>query len=188
VTDPRRPPDEAWREAAESGTRLLEGRQEVVRPSGAGGQTESAVPAHASSLRSVAISRSLHAELLAWALACRPNEACGLLAGDRPVASGGRATRFLALRNAAESPYRYLMDPQEQLGAMLDLDEGDEVVWGIFHSHVASSAEPSVTDLGLAFYADSLYLICSLADREPHVRAWTLSDGQANEVLLRIAD
>ncbi len=186
MTDPRRPPDEAWREAAESGTRLLEGRQEVVRPSGAGGQTESAVPAHASSLRSVAISRSLHAELLAWALACRPNEACGLLAGDRPAASGGRATRFLALRNAAESPYRYLMDPQEQLGAMLDLDEGDEVVWGIFHSHVASPAAPSATDIGLAFYPDSLYVICSLASDPPGIRAWSIREGDVAEVLLQV--
>lgn len=174
MTDQRRPADDPWREAAESGSRLRAGQP-------AAADTE-AQP------REVAIAASLYAELLAWALACRPNEACGLLAGDRAASSGGRATRFLPLRNAAESPYRYLIDPQEQLRAMLELDDRDEVVWGIFHSHVASRAEPSVTDLGLAFYPDSLYLICSLAGEEPHVRAWTLTDGRATEVALRVAD
>jgi proteasome lid subunit RPN8/RPN11 len=128
----------------------------------------------------------VHDQSVSWAQGARPNEACGLLAGDRPASAGGAATRFLPLRNAAESPYRYLIDPQEQLRAMLDLDDRDEVVWGIFHSHVASPAEPSVTDLGLAFYPDSLYLICSLAEEAPHVRAWTLAGGQATEVELRV--
>ena len=44
----------------------------------------------------------------------------------------------------------------------------------------------TVTDLGLAFYPDSLYLICSLAGEEPHIRAWTLAGGQATEVPLRV--
>ncbi len=161
------PPDDAWREAAAAGAR-----------SRVGGGTYAA--------REAALSSTLHAELLAWAEACRPNEACGLLAGDQPASVGGSARRFLPLRNAAASPYRYLIDPQEQLAAMLAMDDRDEVVWGIFHSHVASPAEPSVTDLGLAFYPDSLYLICSLAGDAPHVRAWTLAGGQATEVPLRI--
>jgi proteasome lid subunit RPN8/RPN11 len=169
VSERERPPDEAWREAAATGARSRD-RGQV---DGVG-------------KRDVTLSPTLHAEMLAWAEACRPNEACGLLAGDQPASVGGRATRFLPLRNAAESPYRYLIDPQEQFTAMLELDDRDEVVWGIFHSHVASPAEPSVTDLGLAFYPDSLYLICSLAEEAPHVRAWTLAGGQATEVELRV--
>ena len=46
---------------------------------------------------------------------------------------------------------------------MLAIDDADEVVWGIFHSHVASPPEPSMTDVGLAAYPDALYLIGSLA-------------------------
>lgn len=69
---------------------------------------------------------------------------------------------------------------------MLDLEDRDEVVWGIFHSHVASPAEPSVTDLGLAFYPDSLYLICSLVGEVPHVRAWTLAGRLVTEVPFRV--
>lgn len=171
MTDQARPPDDAWREAAEAGTR----RRETDRVGFAG-------------MHEAPLAGPLHLQLLTWAEACRPNEACGLLAGDGPPVAGGRATRFIPLRNAAQSPYRYLIDPQEQLTTMLELDDRDEVVWGIFHSHVASPAEPSVTDLGLAFYPESLYLICSLAGDDPHVRAWTLAGGQAAEVPLRIVE
>ena len=51
---------------------------------------------------------------------------------------------------------------------------------------------PSPTDLGLAFYPDSLYLLVSLdvdeADPEtgePGVRAWRIVDGASHEVMLR---
>jgi len=69
---------------------------------------------------------------------------------------------------------------------MLDLDDRGEEVWGIVHSHVASPAVPSVTDIGLAFYPESLYLVCSLAGAEPELRAWTIRDGAASEVGLVI--
>ena len=70
---------------------------------------------------------------------------------------------------------------------MLAIDDADEVVWGIFHSHVASPAEPSVTDIGLAFYPEALYLICSLADADaPHIRAWSIRDGRPTEVPLAV--
>ncbi len=114
----------------------------------------------------------------------RPNEACGLLAGTAPALEGGTATRFLPLTNAAASPYRYLIDPDEQLRAMLDIDDADEMVWGIVHSHVMSPAVPSDTDVGLAAYPDALYLICSLATPEPHIRAWSIRDGAVAEVTI----
>jgi proteasome lid subunit RPN8/RPN11 len=133
------------------------------------------------------LSAELHAELVAWARAGVPNEACGILAGDHSAYEGGRAVGFHPLTNAEASPFLYRIDPVEQLHAMLAIDDADEVVWGIFHSHVASPAEPSVTDIGLAFYPDALYLICSLADpAAPHVRAWSIRDGAVAEVGLRV--
>nr|MBA2557471.1 M67 family metallopeptidase [Chloroflexota bacterium] len=116
-----------------------------------------------------------------------PNEACGVLAGDLSAREGGRPVRFHGLRNAADSPYRYEIDAQEQLDTQLAIEDAGEVVWGIFHSHVATPAEPSPTDVGLAFYPDSLYLICSLADEvAPEVRAWTIRDGVVAEVPLAV--
>jgi proteasome lid subunit RPN8/RPN11 len=133
------------------------------------------------------LSADLHAELVAWAQAGVPNEACGILAGDLSAFESGRASSFHPLTNAEASPFLYRIDPGEQLRAMLAIDDADEVVWGIFHSHVASPAEPSVTDIGLAFYPDALYLICSLADPEaPHVRAWSIRDRRVTEVPLQV--
>ncbi len=116
-----------------------------------------------------------------------PNEACGILVSDRYWGEGGAALRWVSLRNAAESPYRYMIDAQEQLAVWTELDDADEVVWAIVHSHVASPARPSQTDIGLAFYPDSLYVVCSFTDTDnPDARAWSIVDGVVSEVALLV--
>ncbi|CAN5743045.1 hypothetical protein BH23CHL7_BH23CHL7_04000 [soil metagenome] len=115
-----------------------------------------------------------------------PNETVGLLVGPAYAADRGTPTRYRRMTNAAASPYRYLLDSDEQLRVMLEIDDADEVVWGIVHSHVASPAVPSVTDVGLAYYPDSLYLVCSLAEPQPVVRAWIIRDGEVDEVALAV--
>ncbi len=140
--------------------------------------------------------RELYLELIDWARDGYPNEACGILSAERAHAEGGRPDRFHAMANAAASPSRYLMDSAEQLRVLLELDDADRVVWGIFHSHVRSPAEPSPTDVRLAAFPDgqptfpgALYLICSLADMDaPTIRAWSILDGQALEVPIELAD
>ena len=117
-----------------------------------------------------------------------PNEACGLLAASAYAADGGAPSRYIPMRNAAESPYRYMIDPEEQLKVWMELEDNGEVPWGIVHSHVASPAVPSATDVGLAFFPDSLYLVCSLADADrPTVRAWSILDGTVTEVPLAVS-
>ena len=118
-----------------------------------------------------------------------PNEACGLVVGDRPAADGGRAIRWVPTRNRAASPYRYEIDPDDLLRLTIETDDADEVFWAIVHSHVASPARPSPTDIGLAFYPDALYVLVSLhpdeADPvtgEPGIRAWRILDGAVYEV------
>ncbi len=114
-----------------------------------------------------------------------PNEACGILVSDKYWGAGGTALRWVGLRNAADSPYRYMIDAQEQLTVWMELDDADEVVWAIVHSHVASPARPSQTDIGLANYPDSLYVVCSLIDFDhPDVTAWSIVDGVLSEVPL----
>ena len=116
-----------------------------------------------------------------------PNEACGILVSDRYWSDGGAAVRWVGLRNSAESPYRYIIDPQEQLKVWMELDDADEVVWAIVHSHVASPARPSQTDIGLAYYPDSLYVVVSLTEMaQPEVRAWSIVDDVVTEVTLLV--
>jgi len=138
--------------------------------------------------RPASLPAALGDELVAWARAGYPNEAWGIVAGTAPHEAGGAPLRFHPMTNAAASPYRYKDDPQEQLQVVLALDDAGETVWGIFHSHVRSPAEPSPTDVSLAYYPDALYLIGSLADMAaPIIRAWSIRDGAVAEVPLEVA-
>jgi proteasome lid subunit RPN8/RPN11 len=121
-----------------------------------------------------------------------PNEMCGLIIGDRPAGEGGRALRFEPTRNKAASPYRYEIDPDDLLRLTIATDDHEEAFWGIVHSHTHTPAVPSPTDIGLAFYPESLYLLVSLADDQadaetgqPGVRAWRIVDGVIGEVPIR---
>jgi [CysO sulfur-carrier protein]-S-L-cysteine hydrolase len=115
-----------------------------------------------------------------------PNEACGLVIGDGPAASGGQALRFEPARNKAASPYRYEIHPDDLLRLTIATDDADEVFWAIVHSHVRSPAYPSPTDVGLAFYPDALYLLVSLAEDEPALGAFRIVDGAIHPVELLV--
>ena len=160
------------------------------RGSGPGQAPELAHPGPARATLPVEIRRAL----VAHARADFPNEACGLIAGTAPAASGGLATRWHAARNRAASPLRYEVHPDDLLSAALSIDDSGEVIWGIVHSHVRSPARPSPTDVGLAFYPDALYLLVSLdaAETDPvtgaaSIRAWRIVDGRVFEVGLDTA-
>jgi proteasome lid subunit RPN8/RPN11 len=71
-------------------------------------------------------------------------------------------------------------------------DDADEAFWAIVHSHTHTPAVPSPTDIGLAFYPESLYILVSLDDEEtdpetgePSLRAWRIVDGEVAEVELQ---
>src|SRR3954463_5812295 len=120
-----------------------------------------------------------------------PNEACGLIVGERPSALGGRALRFEPPRNAAASPYRYEIHPEDLYRLTIATDDADQIFWGIVHSHTHTPAVPSPTDIGLAFYPESLYILVSLSDDEAgpegeaSLRAWRIIDGEVFEVEIR---
>ncbi len=133
----------------------------------------------------------LRAEIIEHARREEPNEACGIIVGSATPADGGLALRFVPTQNAANSPYRYEIDSIELLAVILEVERNDEEIWAIVHSHTMSPARPSPTDIGLAFYPDSLYLLVSLAQSEadpatgePGIRAWRIVDGEVFEVEL----
>jgi proteasome lid subunit RPN8/RPN11 len=140
----------------------------------------------------VSLPAAIRDEIVEHARAELPNEACGIVVGDRPAADGGTATRWVPLRNPLASPYRYAIDPADLLRLTIEADDADEVFWAIVHSHVASPARPSPTDLRESHYPDSLYLLLSLdpleaaADATPSLRAWRIANGCVHEVELTI--
>jgi proteasome lid subunit RPN8/RPN11 len=159
----------SWQRAADSGA-AARGHATADRAPGA--------------ITTAVLPEALSGEVIDWLRGALPNDGCGLLVAERTAMEGGVPTHFVGMRNAAASPYRYLMDPAEQLRVMLEIDDADEVVWAIVHSHVASGARPSETDVGLAAYPEALYLLCSFASEPPELRAWTIVGGAVDEVPL----
>jgi [CysO sulfur-carrier protein]-S-L-cysteine hydrolase len=103
-----------------------------------------------------------------------PNECCGYVR-----ASDGVVEDVVRAENSRRSPYGFALDSKSLFATNELDDEGYEV--GIYHSHPKSPAEPSQTDINLAHYPHWTYLIVSLADEQPSVRAWRIAEGQVSE-------
>jgi proteasome lid subunit RPN8/RPN11 len=111
------------------------------------------------------------------ARAATPSECCGLLVG-----SGRAVTAALPARNLAESPTRFLIDPQDHINAIRDARVRGLEVLGFYHSHPHSPPVPSETDRAEAGYPNHLYLIASLASEPPEIRLFRFSDGNFLDV------
>jgi proteasome lid subunit RPN8/RPN11 len=127
------------------------------------------------------IARALYEQMVEHALAEAPNECCGMIASR-----GGEAVEVHRMRNAAASPLKYVMDPQEQLRVQMAIEDAGMDLGAIYHSHTRSEPKPSQTDINLAFYPESLYVIVGVAGEAPDVRAFTIRDGEVREAELAV--
>ena len=127
------------------------------------------------------IAPGLYEELIEHARSEAPNECCGMIA-----AKEGQAVRVYRAENAAASPLRYEIDGAEQLRIYNEIDEAGLELGAIYHSHTRTEPYPSQTDISLAFYPDSLYVIVGVAGAEPEVRAFSIRDGQVAEAELDV--
>lgn len=118
-------------------------------------------------------------EMIAHAREDAPNECCGLVA-----ATGGEATTVHRAINAAASPLRYEIDSKDFLRIYKLIEDADEEIGAIYHSHTRSAAYPSQTDINLALWPDAIYIIVSLAGGEQDVKAFRIVDRQVTEVQL----
>lgn len=128
------------------------------------------------------IPRRIYDEMVEHAREDAPNECCGLIGGRN-----GEAVTLYRAANAEASPLRYNLDPQDQFRIMSEMDDKGEELAAIYHSHTASAAYPSQTDINLATYPDAIYLIVSLADGEETLRGFHIRDGKVSETELEIA-
>jgi [CysO sulfur-carrier protein]-S-L-cysteine hydrolase len=116
-------------------------------------------------------------EIVEQALREFPNEACGLIAGEDDV-----PVRVYPMTNANASSDTYRFDGREQFKVFDEVEERGWDIWAIYHSHTHSEAYPSETDIKLAFYPDSRYLLLSVADREqPVLRSFFIREGKVEE-------
>jgi proteasome lid subunit RPN8/RPN11 len=125
-------------------------------------------------------------EMVKHALEEDPNECCGILAGK-----SDQVLHLYRITNTARSPYRYEMNPQELLNAILDSERQEWEFVAFYHSHTHSPAYPSMTDVRMALqsgYLEVYYVLVSLENKaEPRIRAFRIDeDGAITEHELRI--
>ncbi|MEX2227977.1 MAG: M67 family metallopeptidase [Dehalococcoidia bacterium] len=129
--------------------------------------------------------RGMIDDMIAHARQDTPNECCGIIAGK-----DGRPTQLYRMRNVAEAaylPYRYEMDGKALLGLIRELDSRDEEFHVIYHSHTATEGYPSPTDVRFAAnWPDPYYVLVSLMDEQPVVRAFRIVDGEVSEESLEV--
>ncbi|MDT0445520.1 M67 family metallopeptidase [Streptomyces johnsoniae] len=107
------------------------------------------------------ITEELRDKIIAHARADHPDEACGVIAGP---AGSDRPERFIPMLNAARSPTFYEFDSGDLLRLYRELDERDEDPVVIYHSHTATEAYPSRTDIEYANEPLAHYVLVSTAE------------------------
>jgi len=131
----------------------------------------------------VIIPRDVYERMLEHARRELPFEACGVISGN----PGKEAENYYPARNELKSTTRYNIEPEDLYRIIMDIEEKGHEIWGIFHSHPASPAYPSGTDLEHSYYPDAYYLIASFIDtRKPVLRAFRIVDRQVEEVELQV--
>jgi proteasome lid subunit RPN8/RPN11 len=129
------------------------------------------------------IPRAIVDAMVAHAREDLPNEACGMV-----HARDGVPVEAHRVDNVAASPYRYEMNPLQMMRLENRRDETGETLFAIYHSHVASEARPSPTDVRMAFfppgeldrepmYPETYYVLVSLAHEPADVRAFFIRQG-----------
>ncbi len=132
------------------------------------------------------ISRELLDQVIAHARADHPDEACGVIAGP---AGSDVPERFIPMLNAERSPTFYRFDSMEQLAVWREMDDRDEEPVVIYHSHTATEAYPSRTDISYASEPAAHYLLVSTREpEETEVRSFRIVDGEVTEEEVMVSE
>jgi proteasome lid subunit RPN8/RPN11 len=135
--------------------------------------------------------------IVAHARRDHPDEACGIVAGAAGDNAGGAAgpagagvaTRHIPMQNAARSMTFYEFDSQEYLRVWRELDDRDEELVVIYHSHTATEAYPSRTDVSFAGWPEAHYVLVSTRDPDTaEIRSFRIVDGVVAEEPVRVVN
>jgi proteasome lid subunit RPN8/RPN11 len=128
------------------------------------------------------IDKAIRDAIVAHARADHPDEACGVVAG---AAGSDRPERFIPMVNAARSPTFYEFDSADLLKLYREMDDRDEEPVVVYHSHTATEAYPSRTDVSYASEPNAHYVLVSTRDAdglgEFEFRSFRIVDGVISE-------
>jgi proteasome lid subunit RPN8/RPN11 len=130
---------------------------------------------------SISIQRDQWQAMLTHVSDSLPEEACGLLSGK-----GERVSKVLTVDNIDRSPYHFTMDPHQQVEALLSIEENDEELIGIYHSHPLGPASVSQRDVKQAAYPEAAILIWFKLENEWHCRAFAMLPDGPREIPILI--
>jgi proteasome lid subunit RPN8/RPN11 len=121
--------------------------------------------------------------IIAHAKRDHPDEACGVVAGAE---GSDRPERFVPMVNAASSPTFYEFDPSDLLRLYREMDDRDEEPVVVYHSHTATEAYPSRTDVSLAMEPNAHYVLVSTREHgnsagPVELRSYRIVDGVVTE-------
>ncbi len=129
------------------------------------------------------LTETIRDAIVAHAKRDHPDEACGIVAGPE---GSDRAERFVEMLNAAGSPTFYEFDSMELFRLYKEMDEAGEEPVVIYHSHTATEAYPSRTDIGLASEPGAHYVLVSTREHgnsegPVEFRSYRIIDGEVTE-------
>ena len=131
------------------------------------------------------IDRAIHDEIVAHARRDHPDEACGVVAGPE---GSDRPERFVPMLNAARSPTFYEFDSGDLLALYRDLDARGEEPVVVYHSHTATEAYPSRTDISYASEPGAHYVLVSTrSEEQTEFRSFRIVDGEVTEEPVEVA-
>jgi proteasome lid subunit RPN8/RPN11 len=134
----------------------------------------------------LSIRRELHDKIVVHARADHPDEACGVIAGP---AGQDLPERFIPMMNAERSPTFYRFDSMEQFQVWKEMDDRDEEPVVIYHSHTATEAYPSRTDVSYASEPGAHYVLVSTRDLDTtDFRSYRIVDEVITEEPVEITD
>jgi proteasome lid subunit RPN8/RPN11 len=110
-----------------------------------------------------------------------PLEACGLIAGR-----DNRSLKVFTITNSLQSPIRFKLDPQEQLDALLSIEEYGWDLLAIYHSHPTGPPYPSPTDISESAYPEAVNLIWYPHQGDWSCRGYSIRAGSVTEILLEM--
>lgn len=135
------------------------------------------------------LTQALYDQIVEHARQDHPDEACGVVAGP---AGTGRPERFIPMLNAARSPTFYEFDSKDLLKLYRELDDRDEDPVIVYHSHTATEAYPSRTDVSYANEPEAHYVVVSTADKdglgEFQFRSYRIVEGVITEEEVQVVD
>ncbi len=136
------------------------------------------------------IDRATYDAIVAHAKRDHPDEACGIVAGAE---GSDLPTRVIPMTNAAGSPTFYEFDSTELLALYKQMWAADEEPVVVYHSHTATEAYPSRTDIGLASEPGAHYVLVSTREHgnsegPVEFRSYRIVDGEVTEEEVSVSD